>query len=61
MTEDQKILKKISNKIKRIAKGDVAKIENDATREPLQDLMDHIAVMLTSAAGKKTKGKEENV
>lgn len=58
MTEDQKILKKISNKIKRIAKGDVAKIENETTREPLKDLMEHIAEMLTSAS---KKGKEENV
>lgn len=51
--EDKKILKKVANKIKRIAGGDVKKINNELTRTALTEVMLHITEMLDSAAKEK--------
>ncbi len=62
MTNDQKILKKISNKIKKINTSDVSKIENELTRQNMGDLMSHMVVMLASAAaGPAEEETQENV
>ena len=58
-TEDRKILKKVSTKIKKIIKTDVDKIENNIIRSTLSETFEHVAAMLISAGDEPVADSSE--
>ena len=50
MTNDQKTIKKIAGKLKRITEGDVLKIENVETRSWFQHIFQDVHNFVSSAA-----------